>query len=57
MERFTLHTDSAAGRALSDTTLERVFVDPGVYVVRVSEEAEISASRTCRVRFAGKAAR
>jgi hypothetical protein len=54
VERFTLHTDSAAGRALPDTTLERVFVDPGVYVVRISEEAEISASRTCRLRF-GKA--
>jgi len=56
VERFTLHTDSVAGRALPDTTLERVFVDPGVYLVRVSEEAEISASLTCRVRFGGKAA-
>jgi len=55
VERFMLQTDSVAGRALPDTVLQRVFVDPGVYVIRVSEEAEISASRTCRVRFAGAA--
>lgn len=50
VERLVLHVDSVVGRARPEIAAERVFVDSGVYVVRVSEEAEIAASRTCRVR-------
>jgi hypothetical protein len=51
VERLVLHTDRVAGRARPEMAPERVFVDSGVYLVRISSEAELAASRTCRVRL------
>ena len=48
---LTLRTDTVAGVAAPGSRPERVFTDSGVYVVRVSSEAEFNASLVCRVRF------
>jgi hypothetical protein len=55
VERFGVATDRAAGRVTAGAPAEPVFVDSGVYQFIVSEVAEVSASRMCRVRFAGAA--
>ena len=51
VRNVTLRTDTIAGRVTPALPLEPVFTDTGVYIVTVSEEAELSASRVCRVRF------
>ena len=51
VRNVTLRTDTVAGRLSPALPPERVFTDTGVYVVSVSEEAELSASRVCRVRL------
>jgi hypothetical protein len=51
VENVALRTDTVAGRRAPGSPLEPVFTDTGVYVVSISEEAELSASRVCRVRF------
>lgn len=53
VERLALRADTVEGRVTPNAPLEAVFTDSGVYVLRVSEEAEISASRVCRVRLVG----
>src|ERR1700694_1669176 len=52
IERFRAPTQQTAGRVTANAPTEQVFVDSGVYTFVVSEAAEVSASRTCRVRFA-----
>jgi hypothetical protein len=51
MARWTVRADTLAGLALGGSRPERVFTDSGVYLVRVSSEAEFSASLICRVRY------
>jgi len=50
-ERLTLWTDTVTGRVTAGSVPERVFKDSGAYMLRVSEESEVSASRVCRVRY------
>ena len=50
VEHYTLWTDTVTGRVWPTAQPERVFTDSGVYLLRVSEEAELSASRVCTVR-------
>ena len=55
MARLTLGTDTVRGFVAPGSRAERVFTDSGVYVLRVSSEAEFNASQVCRVRYnAGK---
>ena len=51
IERYAIGTDTVTGRVSPMSQPERVFIDSGVYLLRVSEEAELSASRVCKVRF------
>jgi hypothetical protein len=51
VENVTLRTDTVTGRLSPGLAPEPVFTDSGVYVLIVSEEAELSASRVCRVRL------
>jgi len=51
MAQLTLRTDTVAGVGAPGSRPERVFTDPGVYVLRVSSEAELNASEVCRVRY------
>jgi len=51
VQNVTMRTDTLTGRVSPALPAEPVFADTGVYVVSVSEEAELSASRVCRVRF------
>ncbi len=51
MARWTVRADTLAGLALGGSRPERVFTDSGVYTMRVSSEAEFSASLVCRVRY------
>ena len=51
MARMTLRPDTVTGSAAPGSRPERVFMDSGVYVLRVSSEAEISGSQVCRVRY------
>ncbi len=51
VERLTLATDTVAGRITPGSQPEPVFTDSGIYVLRVSEESEVSASQVCRVRY------
>ncbi|PYP28241.1 MAG: hypothetical protein DMD55_05890 [Gemmatimonadetes bacterium] len=57
--RFSLATDRATGRVLQGAPPGYpgvpIFADTGVYVFRVSEAAEVSASLACRVRYTGGA--
>jgi len=57
--RFSLATDRATGRVLQGAPPGYpgvpIFADTGVYVFRVSEAAEVSASLACRVRYTGAA--
>jgi hypothetical protein len=53
LEHFGVSTDDATGRVAANARTEPVFVDSGVYTFVVSELSDASASRTCRVRFAG----
>ena len=55
LDHLTLATDTVTGFAGLGSRPERVFTDSGVYVLRVSSEAELDASQVCRVRYnAGK---
>ena len=54
MAQVTLRTDTLAGVGAPGSRPERVFTDSGVYVLRVSSEAELNASEVCRLRFAPK---
>ena len=49
--RLTLATDTVTGLAALGSRPERVFADSGVYMLRVSSEAEFNASQVCRVRY------
>jgi len=51
LARWAVRADTLAGLALGGSRPERVFTDSGVYTVRVSSEAEFSASLICRVRY------
>jgi len=51
LPRWTARADTLTGLALGGSRPERVFTDSGVYMVRVSSEAELSASLICRVRY------
>jgi hypothetical protein len=53
LDRYTVSTDTVTGRVTPMSRAERVFTESGIYVLRVSEEAEVSASRVCRVRYEG----
>ena len=48
--RYTLSTATVTGRVSPMTQPERVFTDSGLYLLRVSEEAELSGSQVCKVR-------
>jgi hypothetical protein len=48
--RYTLATATVTGRISPMAQPERVFRDSGLYLLRVSEEAEISGSQVCKVR-------
>lgn len=60
-ERFEEHREvrfvaaRTVGRLHSGGQAERVFADTGLYLIRVSEPAEISASLVCRVRYVNAA--
>jgi len=51
IERLSLRADTVTGRISPSADPQLVFTDSGVYVLRVSEEAEVSPSRVCRVRL------
>ncbi len=53
IERYTIWPDTVTGRVSPMSQPERVFTDSGLYLLSVSEEAEVSASLVCRVRYVG----